>query len=98
MKTQTNTPNMETGSIPRLLAQLAVPAVVAQIINLLYNIVDRIYIGHIPGIGAAALTGVGLFAPIEANKLKLFSHLFLRPCDYLIQFMGQRSVTDKYKI
>ena len=64
MKTQTNTPNMETGSIPRLLVQLAVPAVVAQIINLLYNIVDRIYIGHIPGIGAAALTGVGLFAPI----------------------------------
>ena len=64
MKTQINTPNMETGSIPRLLAQLAVPAVVAQIINLLYNIVDRIYIGHIPGIGAAALTGVGLFAPI----------------------------------
>lgn len=51
MKTQTNTPNMETGSIPRLLAQLAIPAVVAQIINLLYNIVDRIYIGHIPGIG-----------------------------------------------
>ena len=64
MKTQTNTPNMETGSIPRLLAQLAIPAVVAQVINLLYNIVDRIYIGHIPGIGAAALTGVGLFAPI----------------------------------
>ena len=33
MKTQTNTPNMETGSIPRLLAQLAIPAVVAQVIN-----------------------------------------------------------------
>ena len=64
MKIQTNTPNMETGSIPRLLAQLAVPAVVAQVINLLYIIVARIYIGHIPGIGAAALTGVGLFAPI----------------------------------
>ena len=64
MKTQINTHNMETGSIPSLLAQLAFPAVVAQIINLLYNIVDSIYIGHIPGIGAAALTGVGLFAPI----------------------------------
>ena len=64
MKTQTKTTNMETGSIPRLLAQLAIPAVVAQVINLLYNIVDRIYIGHIPGIGAAALTGVGLFTPI----------------------------------
>lgn len=50
---------METEKIPRLLAQLAIPAVVAQIINLLYNIVDRIYIGHISGVGAAALTGVG---------------------------------------
>ncbi len=49
MKTQTKTTNMETGSIPKLLAQLAIPAVVAQVINLLYNIVDRIYIGHIPG-------------------------------------------------
>ena len=57
MKTQTKTTHMETGSIPKLLAQLAIPAVVAQVINLLYNIVDRIYIGHIPGIGAAALTG-----------------------------------------
>ena len=64
MKTPTKTTNMETGSIPKLLAQLAIPAVVAQVINLLYNIVDRIYIGHIPGIGAAALTGVGLFTPI----------------------------------
>ena len=64
MQKQNNTNPMETGSIPKLLAQLAIPAVVAQIINLLYNIVDRIYIGHIPGIGAAALTGVGLFAPI----------------------------------
>lgn len=64
MNQQSNTNRMETGSIPKLLAQLAIPAVVAQVINLLYNIVDRIYIGHIPGIGAAALTGVGLFTPI----------------------------------
>lgn len=55
---------MGSGSIPKLLAQLAIPAVVAQIVNLLYNIVDRIYIGHIPEIGASALTGVGLFTPI----------------------------------
>ena len=51
-------------SIPRLFARLAIPAVVAQVVNLLYNIVDRIYIGHIPEIGASALTGVGLFLPI----------------------------------
>lgn len=64
MNSKSNTQAMETEKIPRLLAQLAIPAVVAQIINLLYNIVDRIYIGHISGVGAAALTGVGLFTPI----------------------------------
>ena len=63
-KPQARTRDLGKGSIPKLLAQLAIPVVVAQIVNLLYNIVDRIYIGHIPGIGAAALTGVGLFAPL----------------------------------
>ena len=58
------TKNLGEGSIPKLMAGLAIPAVVAQVVNLLYNIVDRIYIGHIPGIGANALTGVGLFTPI----------------------------------
>ena len=56
--------DMGTGSVGKLLARLAIPAVVAQVINLLYNIVDRIYIGHIPEIGKDALTGVGLFMPI----------------------------------
>ena len=55
---------MATERVPKLLAQLAIPAVVAQVINLLYNIVDRIYIGHIPEYGADALTGVGLFMPV----------------------------------
>ena len=56
--------DMGTGSIKKLMMQMAVPAVVGQVINLLYNVVDRIYIGHIPEIGGAALTGVGLFTPI----------------------------------
>lgn len=55
---------MGTGSVKKLMVQMAVPAVVGQVINLLYNVVDRIYIGHIPEIGGAALTGVGLFTPI----------------------------------
>lgn len=59
-----NTYAMENEKIPKLLANLAIPSIVAQIINLLYNIVDRIYIGHIPEVGAEALTGVGLFMPI----------------------------------
>lgn len=56
--------DMGNGSIPKLMLNLAIPAVVAQLINMLYNIVDRIYIGHIPDVGASALTGVGLFLPI----------------------------------
>ena len=61
MNSKSNAQAMETEKISRLLARLAIPAVVAQIINLLYNIVDRIYIGHIPGVGAAALTASILF-------------------------------------
>ncbi|MFR5691232.1 MAG: MATE family efflux transporter [Lachnospiraceae bacterium] len=50
--------------IGKLLLKLALPTVAAQLINMLYNIVDRIYIGHIPKIGADALTGVGVCMPL----------------------------------
>ncbi len=53
-----------TEPIGRLLRRLAVPTVAAQLINMLYNIVDRMYIGHIPKEGALALTGVGVCMPI----------------------------------
>ena len=53
-----------TEPIGKLLFKLAVPTVIAQIINMLYNIVDRIYIGHMPGNGSLALTGVGVCMPI----------------------------------
>lgn len=47
-----------------LLFKLALPAILAQVINLLYNLVDRMYIGHIPREGSAALTGVGVTMPV----------------------------------
>lgn len=47
-----------------LMLSMGIPTLIAQIINLLYNIVDRIYIGHIPEVGATALTGVGLAVPM----------------------------------
>ena len=50
--------------IGKLLFRLAIPTVIAQMINMLYNIVDRIYIGHIPEVGALALTGVGVCMPL----------------------------------
>ena len=48
----------------KLLMRLALPTVAAQLINMLYNIVDRMYIGHIPDVGALALTGVGVCMPL----------------------------------
>ena len=53
-----------TAPIGKLLFKLAIPTVVAQLINMLYNIVDRVYIGHIPEEGSLALTGVGVCMPI----------------------------------
>lgn len=61
-----NRHNNELGNekISRLLFRMAVPAITAQIINLLYNLVDRMYIGHIEGVGATALTAVGVTMPV----------------------------------
>lgn len=53
-----------TAPIGKLLLKLSIPTVIAQLINMLYNVVDRIYIGHIPGEGSLALTGVGVCMPI----------------------------------
>ena len=53
-----------TEPLGRLLLKLSLPTVTAQVINMLYNIVDRIYIGHIPETGALALTGVGVCMPL----------------------------------
>ena len=55
---------LASAPIGGLMLRLAVPAVAAQLINMLYNIVDRIYIGHIPVVGQTALTGVGVTFPI----------------------------------
>ena len=53
-----------TERIGKLLFRLALPAVTAQLVNMLYNLVDRIYIGHIPETGSLALTGVGVCMPL----------------------------------
>ena len=53
-----------TEPVGQLLRRLAIPTVIAQLVNMLYNIVDRIYIGHIPEVGSSALTGVGVCLPI----------------------------------
>ena len=61
---QDNKNFLATEPIGKLLLKLSIPTVIAQLINMLYNIVDRIYIGHIPSDGSLALTGVGVCMPI----------------------------------
>ena len=61
---QNNKEMLGTAPVGKLLFRLALPTVIAQLINMLYNIVDRIYIGHMPENGDLALTGVGVCMPI----------------------------------
>ena len=72
---ETSKKDMGTGSVRKWMMKLAVPALVGQLVNLLYNIVDRIYIGHLPEIGAKALTGVGLTFPV-ITLIMAFTALF----------------------
>ena len=62
--TAARTNDFSTGSVRSAILRMAVPITLAQLINILYNIVDRMYIGHIPGAGALALTGLGLCLPV----------------------------------
>ena len=55
---------LATMPIPKAFIKLALPAVAAQLINILYNLVDKMFIGHIPGVGKQALAGVGVTAPV----------------------------------
>ena len=61
---QTRETDLGNDKIGGLLFKLALPAIMAQVINLLYNLVDRMYIGHINEVGPAALTGVGVTMPV----------------------------------
>ena len=63
------------GSVEQNIIRMAVPMTVAQILNLLYNLVDRMYIGHIPGASSLALTGVGITFPI-ISMITAFANLF----------------------
>ena len=67
--------DFSVGSIPRQIIDLAIPMTLAQLVQMAYNLVDRIYIGHLPGTSSIALTGLGLTFPI-ITIIMAFTNLF----------------------
>ena len=63
------------GNVYKLVLRVSMPLIVAELVNLLYNMVDRIYIGHIPEVGSTALTGLGLCFPV-ISLISAFAKLF----------------------
>lgn len=64
MKISNTEERLRTENVGKLLLTLSIPNIVAQLINMLYNVVDRMFIGHIPEVGSLALTGVGVAFPV----------------------------------
>lgn len=81
---------LATESVPRLLLRLSLPAVTAQVINALYNIVDRMYIGRIAEIGTNALTGVGITFPVIMIISAFASLIGMGGAPFTSIKMGQR--------
>ncbi len=91
-----NQKNIQLAQAPigRLLLRLAIPMVLAQFVNMLYNVVDRIYIGHMPEIGQLALTGVGVCFPI-ITLISAFSMLIAQGSSSLASIEMGRGNQEK---
>lgn len=98
MKPGTDRSDFTQGSIPHNIFRMAVPMTAALLINALYSIVDRIYLGHIPGAGSYALTGIGLAFPI-ITIITAFQNLFGNggaPLFAMASGKGDRELAGRY--
>ena len=89
---------LATEPVGKLLMRLALPTLAAQLINMLYNIVDRIYIGHIREVGAAALTGVGVCMPLIMIVSAFAALIGYGGSPRASIFMGQDKKEDAEKV
>ena len=85
-------PDLGKDPIAKLVLSLAVPAMLAQFVNVLYSIVDRIYIGHIPEIGTMALAGVGVCGPLVTAISSFASWIGLGGAPLLTIRMGEKNL------
>ena len=98
MKQGTDKSDFTQGSIPQNIVRMAVPMTAALLINALYSIVDRIYLGHSPGAGSYALTGIGLAFPI-ITLITAFQNLFGNggaPLFAMARGKGDRELAARY--
>ena len=93
-----NQQSLGTESVGKLLLKYSVPAIIGMMVNALYNVVDRIFIGNIPGVGPLAITGVGVTMPIMSITLA-FAMLIGIGCTTNISIkLGQGKKEDAQKI
>lgn len=74
------------------MVQLAIPSIIAQLINVLYNIIDRMYVGHIPEVGANALTGLGVSAPIMVYYSEPIADIISASVSGILLFISMRQL------
>ena len=86
-----------TRPVGRLLFSLALPAITAQVVNVLYNMVDRMYIGHIPVVGATALTGLGVTLPVIllVSAFATLASMGGAPCASIMMGKGRKEDAER---
>ncbi|MCM1321267.1 MAG: MATE family efflux transporter [Bacteroides sp.] len=94
MQAVSSSGHLETEPIGKLLFRLSVPAITAQLVNMFYNIADRMYIGRIPGDGAFALTGVGVCLPVIMIVSAFAALVSMGGAPRASVFMGQRDISS----
>ena len=87
-----------TESIGKLLLKYSVPAIIGMMVNALYNVVDRIFIGNIPGVGPLAITGVGVCLPIMTIMLAFAMLVGIGATTNISIKLGQGKKEDAEKI
>lgn len=83
-----------TDSIPKLLLKYSVPAIIGMMVNALYNVVDRIFIGNIPNVGPLAITGVGICLPIMTIILAFSMLIGIGATTNISIKLGQKRLED----
>ena len=94
---QAHQTDFSSGNVYRNIIEVAVPMILAQLLNLLYNVVDRIYIGRIPEVGTTALTGVGLCFPI-ISLITAFTYLYGMEVHRFVPWNAVRVMMKKQSI